>query len=144
MLLRVLVLISILCFSPYAFAEEVKTTEPEQAKSVMKSEDKSPAKDTATMEEIVVTATRTEKEISDAPASVSVVTKEEIKKRDIRSVDEALNTIPGVFNPRHIQGGVMDSLPNAGVTMRGIPRANKTLVLIDGITINDPYSAAHR
>lgn len=67
-----------------------------------------------------------------------------MEKRNLKSVDEALNILPGVFNPRLIPGGMLDSLANGGVTLRGIPRANKTLVLIDGITINDSYSGSQR
>lgn len=52
------------------------------------------------MEEIVVTATRTEKELASAPGSVSVVVKEVIEKRDVKTVDESLNTLSGVFNRR--------------------------------------------
>lgn len=92
-------------------------------------------KETA-LEEIVVTATRTEKEVSEAPASVSVVTKEDIEKRNIRNIDEALNATPGVFNKRdkgHMTTG-------ANILLRGIPGGQRTLILLDGITLNDDWS----
>lgn len=63
---------------------------------------------TVSLEEIVVTATRTEKELVSVPASVSVVTKEEIEKKNVKTVDEALNTLSGVFNRRG--KGLMDTL----------------------------------
>jgi len=88
---------------------------------------------TASLEEIVVTATRTEKELASAPGSVSVVTKDDMEKRNIKTVDEVLNTLPGVFNTR--SKGLMDS--GAGVTLRGIPSQKRTLVLMDGITLNN-------
>ena len=96
------------------------------------------------LEEIVVTATRTEKEVRSAPASVSVVTKRDIEKRGARSVDEALNTLPGAYNSRLFQGGVMDSLPSGALTLRGIPGANRTLFMMDGVILNDPYSGSQR
>lgn len=88
------------------------------------------------LEEIVVTATRTEKELETAPGSVSVVTKDDIKKRNIKSVDEALNTTPGVYNNR--TKGLLDSIPY--VALRGIPGSYRTLVMVDGITLNDAFS----
>ncbi|MEW6215226.1 MAG: TonB-dependent receptor [Nitrospirota bacterium] len=88
------------------------------------------------LEEIVVTATRTEKELEAAPGSVSVVTKEDMEKRNIKAVDEALNTIPGVFNRRG--KGLMDTL--AHISLRGIPKANRTLILLDGIPLHNAYT----
>ncbi|MEW6162507.1 MAG: TonB-dependent receptor [Nitrospirota bacterium] len=90
------------------------------------------------LEEIVVTATRTEKELEAAPGSVSVVTKEDMEKRNIKAVDEALNTTPGVYNQR--TKGLLDSI--AYVALRGIPGYYRTLVMVDGITLNDAFSGA--
>ena len=92
------------------------------------------------LEEIVVTATRTEKEAEDAPGSVSVVTKENMEKRNIKTVDEALNTVSGVFNRRG--KGLMDTM--SSVTLRGIPAQQRTLILMDGIALNDAYSGGVR
>lgn len=89
-------------------------------------------------EEIVVTATRTEKALETAPGSVSVVTKENIEKRNIKTVDEAMNTISGVFSRRG--KGLMDTL--ADVTLRGFSGQNRTLILMDGITLNNAYTGS--
>lgn len=94
----------------------------------------------ASLEEILVTATRTEKEIENAPSSVSVVTKTDIEKRNIKTVDEALSTISGVFDRRG--KGLMDIM--SSVTLRGIPSQDRTLILMDGITLNDSYSGGVR
>ncbi len=93
-------------------------------------------KEETELEEIVVTATRTEKPTTMVPGSVSVVTKEDMDKRDIKTVDEALNTIPGVFNRRG--KGLMDTL--AHISLRGIPKANRTLILLDGISLHNAYT----
>lgn len=95
---------------------------------------------TASLEEIVVTATRTEKELETAPGSVSVITREDIQKRNIKTVDEALNTTAGVFDNRG--KGLMDVM--SSVTLRGIPSQQRTLILMDGITLNDSYSGGVR
>ncbi|MEW6739542.1 MAG: TonB-dependent receptor [Nitrospirota bacterium] len=92
------------------------------------------------LEEIVVTATRTEKELETAPGSISVIIKEDIEKRNIKIVDEALNTTAGVFNKRG--KGAMDLM--SSVTLRGIPAQQRTLILMDGITLNDSYSGGVR
>ena len=52
------------------------------------------------LEEIVVTATRSEKTLSEVPAAVSVVTREDIENRNVQNVDSALNMVPGLFDKR--------------------------------------------
>lgn len=88
----------------------------------------------ASLEEIIVTATRTEKDLESVPGSVSVVTKDDLEKRHVNTVDELLNTVPGVFNLTYPQG--MEPL----VTLRGFPGQARTLVLVDGITMNNAYT----
>jgi len=84
------------------------------------------------LEDIVVTATRTEKDAAEAPGSISVVTKEDIEKRNVQTIVEAVNALPGVYTAR---GSVTDFSPQ--ITLRGIP-GNRSLVLMDGITLNHP------
>ncbi|XPS88552.1 TonB-dependent receptor [Desulfosarcina variabilis str. Montpellier] len=96
------------------------------------------------LDEVVVTATRTEKDAASAPASVSVVTQEDIEKSGVRSVDEAVSHIAGAYGPRGIKGGMMDSLSGGGLTLRGVPRASNTLFMVDGIILNDSYSGSQR
>ncbi|KAF0120669.1 MAG: iron complex outermembrane recepter protein [bacterium] len=88
--------------------------------------------------EMVVTATRGEKEVTKAPGSVSVVTKADMEKRNIQTVDQALNTIPGIFNSRG--KGLMDRM--TVINLRGIPKENRTLILLDGIPLNDAYTGS--
>ena len=85
--------------------------------------------------EIVVTATRTPKRIGNAPASVDVITREDLKEKNIKTVDEALRYVAGTYVKRG--KGLMDILTS--VCLRGFPGQEKTLVLVDGIPINDPY-----
>ncbi|HUL31403.1 MAG TPA: TonB-dependent receptor [Thermodesulfobacteriota bacterium] len=88
-----------------------------------------------TLEPTVVTATRTEKEVGMAPASTSVVTKQDIEMRNTQAVDEALDDLPGVFERRG--KGLMDTL--SSVTIRGIPGQQRTLILLDGLPLNSAY-----
>jgi iron complex outermembrane receptor protein len=90
--------------------------------------------------EVVVTATKTAKDTMDAPATVSVVTAKDIENANIHSVDEALTLLPGVYTNR--PGGHEPSVMGTNVVMRGIPDYSRTLVLVDGQTLNDPYIGA--
>lgn len=79
----------------------------------------------------VVTATKTAEDINEVPATVRVVTKSEIAERGYFTLDELLADLPG-FQFRDIL-----SL-NSYVFQRGIPNQNNlTLVLIDGVQINE-------
>ncbi len=104
------------------------------------SQEKEEAKRVKELPEIVVTATRTEKKVEVAPASVNVVTKEEIEIKNPKTIDEALNNIPGVMVRRG--KGLMDTL--AFITLRGAPEQKRTLMMIDGIVLNNPYNGIVR
>ncbi|OCX22332.1 ligand-gated channel protein [Stutzerimonas xanthomarina] len=71
----------------------------------------------------VVTAAGYEQAIADAPASISVITREELAKKSYRDVTDALKDIPGVV----ITGGASSS----DISIRGMG-AKYTLILVDG------------
>ena len=50
-----------------------------------------------TMETVVVTASGFEQQIKDAPASISVITREDLDKKFYRDVNDALLEVPGVI-----------------------------------------------
>ena len=86
-----------------------------------------------TLEPIVVTATRTQKSLSDVPAAVSVVTSKDIESRNIQRVDEAINALPGCSTR------LGRRLTRLGVIMiRGIQGQVRNLVLLDGEPLNQP------
>lgn len=87
------------------------------------------------LEEIIVTATKTEEKIEDVPASVNVITEREIELKQPKTIDEVINDIPGVYVKRG--KGLMDTLSR--ITLRGFPYQQRTLILIDGIPLNGPY-----
>jgi iron complex outermembrane receptor protein len=84
---------------------------------------------------MIVTATRTEKKVEDAPGSVTLIDQEELKKQNIQTVDEALNSLAGVFAKR--TKGLMDATPS--VSFRGFKGDQYTLILLDGQPLNDAY-----
>ncbi|MCD8554732.1 TonB-dependent receptor [Seleniivibrio sp.] len=95
------------------------------------------AEDSATLEETAVTATRTTTAVEDAPASVSVITGDEIKQHSISTIDDALKYETGVMVGRN--KGIMSATPS--IALRGLNGQDRTLIMIDGIPVNDGYSA---
>src|SRR5690606_1823151 len=65
---------------------------------------------------VVVTATRSAKAANETPVATHVVTAEQMERRNIKTIDEAVSLIPGVFQRRG--KGFMDTL-NA-ITLRGV------------------------
>lgn len=86
------------------------------------------------MDEVVITATRTEIQRSQIPASVTVITAGDIEERHASSVSDLLRDIPGIDVARQGGTGKMTS-----VFIRGA-KSEHTLVLIDGMRVNSPTS----
>jgi len=84
------------------------------------------------MASVVVTATRTEKLVKDIPASIGVVTQEQLQNLPCITTDEYLSSISGINITRHF--GIF--YKTGDVTMRGLNRNVHTLLLIDGIPIS--------
>lgn len=85
--------------------------------------------------EVTVTATRVETPVESAPASVDVVTKKEWEKRNVKTLDDAVNELPGVYV--HRTRIVLDT-PTDAISLRGIPGYRRNLVMVDGIPLNGP------
>jgi vitamin B12 transporter len=86
------------------------------------------------LDTIVITATRTEKELRDIGSSITVITADEIADRQVFTVPELLRTVPGVDV---VQSGGLGR--TTSVFIRGA-NSDQTLVLIDGVEMNDPAS----
>ncbi len=84
--------------------------------------------------EIVVTATRTEISTSQVGSSISVLTAKEIEERQYSFTLDALRALPGVTIA---QNGAFGG--SASVRIRGAA-SEQTLVLVDGVVVNDPSS----
>ncbi|HZJ93056.1 MAG TPA: TonB-dependent receptor [Thiopseudomonas sp.] len=74
----------------------------------------------------VVSASGFEQKITDAPASISVVTREELQKKRISSLADALSDIEGVD-----VGGSAGKTGGLNISIRGM-ESKYTLILIDG------------
>ena len=88
---------------------------------------------------VVISATRSERSLADVPAGVTVITREQIEQIPGQALDDVLRTVPGLDLP------LMSSYnqhPTANfASMRGLGFANgtRTLVLLDGVPLNDPF-----
>jgi len=90
----------------------------------------------AQAEEIVVSATRFDIPLDQSPASVSVITSEDIEQKQIQRVGNALREVPGLSV---VQTGTAGQLTS--VFTRGL-RSEHTQVLLDGVPINQGLQGA--
>lgn len=86
----------------------------------------------AAVEEVVVTATRTEAPLKGTAASVTIITEKEISEKKAKTVLEILRDVPALDV---VQTGGLGG--TTSVFMRGA-NSNHTLVLIDGVQVNSP------
>jgi outer membrane cobalamin receptor len=93
------------------------------------------------LEPIVVTAARLPQRISDIPANVTVLQPKDLRLSAPSRLDDVLRQVPG-FSLLRQSSSVVSSVSLQGVSMRGIGPTNtgRTLVLMDGVPLNDPFS----
>lgn len=88
------------------------------------------------LEEVVVTATRSERALADLPASASVVTGADIAQTPAKSLDDVLRRVPSVDVP--IAASYQTHPTSLNVSIRGLGGI-RALVLLDGVPLNDPF-----
>ena len=89
-------------------------------------------RDTFQLQELVVTATRTPMPRAALPLATSVLTGAELRERGLRTVADALRTLPGVaLAAPGSQGGVTSLFLRGG-------NSGYVKVLVDGVPVNDP------
>lgn len=76
-----------------------------------------------TLEEVVVTASGFEQRVEDAPASITVIDGEDLRRKSYRDLGDAVRDVEGVT----VNGGANES----DISMRGMP-GDYTLILVDG------------
>jgi vitamin B12 transporter len=90
---------------------------------------------TPALETVVISGTRTPEPAAESGSAVTIVTAEELEAKQIRLVSDALRAVPGIAVNRSGPAGTFTQL-----RLRGA-EANHTVVLIDGMKINDPFSS---
>jgi outer membrane receptor protein involved in Fe transport len=88
----------------------------------------------------VVSASRIEQLLKDAPTHVTIITREDIEQSPARTLDDLLRQIPG-FSLFRRSSSLVTHPTAQGVSLRGIGPSgvSRTLVLLDGIPLNDPF-----
>jgi len=102
------------------FAQLITATMPvmaEEASEVKENED-----------QMVVTASSVEQNLKDAPASISVITREDLQRKPVQNLNEVLKDVPGVQLTN-------ESDNRQGVSIRGLG-SSYTLILVDGKRVN--------
>jgi vitamin B12 transporter len=91
----------------------------------------------AISEEIVVTASAVPETVETTPASVTVITRDDIEDRAARDVADVLREVPGITISRTGSAGRATSLFTRG------SNSNHTLVLWNGLEITNPYFSGY-
>lgn len=92
------------------------------------------------VEEVVVTASRSEQKVADLPANVAVLTRADIRQGAALTLDDVLRSVPG-FRLFRRSSSLVGHPTTQGVSLRGVGAsgASRTLVLLDGMPLNDPF-----
>ena len=92
------------------------------------------------LRELIVSATRTETELRDVPVNVTVVSREELRLSAAQTLQDVLLRIPGVTFGRNVPASSAHPSWQA-ISLRGLggTAASRTLVMVDGVPLNDPY-----
>jgi len=86
-----------------------------------------------TMQDMVVTATRTEQPLKDIPGRIEVISRAQLKQLPVETVDDALSYLPGV----HVERTYGMTSQSSTVSLRGMGnQQGRTLVLVDGVPQN--------
>lgn len=91
-------------------------------------------------EEVTVTASRGPTRLEDTASRVVVLSREEITATPALTVDDALRQVPG-FSLFRRSGSRVANPTAQGASLRGVgpSGASRTLVLADGVPLNDPF-----
>ncbi|MEY4705940.1 MAG: hypothetical protein RL042_2145, partial [Nitrospirota bacterium] len=110
--------------SPIPWSASVFAQEPAEAEPILETR------------EVVVSATKTPIPVSHLTSAVEVITGEELERKKIKMVIDALRLAQGVFASSSGGPGT-----EASVRMRGA-QSKHTMVLIDGAIVNSPTTGA--
>lgn len=129
----VLIVSMIIPYATYAQKENSNKSQKNQHPESGKGDTSIPT-DTITMEQVVVTATRTDSKVLDTPVRIHTITANTLSSIQVLTIDDALRYTAGVNVNRSF--GILSS--KATVAMRGLSakEQGRVLVLLDGIPLN--------
>lgn len=85
-----------------------------------------PTDDVHQVDAVVVTGSRTERPLGEAPVATEVISREQIEESGARDLAELLEERPGLYMTRSVAG--------AGPQLQGLP-SDYTLILVDGVRV---------
>ncbi len=88
--------------------------------------------ETKNISQVIVSATRTNRGLKDIPASVTLITKNDIKELPVDATDDILKYNSAMVIDR--KNGIFSK--NSSVTMRGLNSTARTLIMLDGVPLN--------
>ncbi len=91
------------------------------------------------LDEVVVTATRADATLADAPAAVTVVNANSIAEKNVSRLGDALDQVPSLYLRDGALGLSQGTSGTSGMSLRGIDQS-KTLILLDGQPLQDGRS----
>ena len=99
-----------------------------------------PAHAQVTLPDMVISASRSPSPPADIPFSVSVLSGETLRATPTATLDDALRSVPG-FSLFRRSGSFSANPSSQGVSLRGLgpSGASRSLVLLDGVPLNDPF-----
>ena len=89
------------------------------------------------VDEIAITASRSERRVFDTPQSVTVITREQIEASPFENVEDIVRQAAGIYNFRHF--ALHTNGINSPLKMRGVG-PNRVLFLVDGVPQNDNFN----
>ncbi len=108
--------------------------------AALEAQDPVPADSVIPLGELIVSALRAPTSVGEVPVNVTTVTREELRLSAAQTLQDVLQEVPGLNFRFPFQAGVAHPSWQA-VTLRGLggTAASRTLVLVDGVPLNDPY-----
>lgn len=93
-------------------------------------------------DEVIVKTSRAELSVLDMATNVSILDQQDIQQSAAQSVDEVLRQVPG-FSLLRSADSIAASPTTGTVSLRGLggSAASRTLILLDGVPIHNPYSS---
>lgn len=114
------------------------------ASSAQAADNVSASADVTEVDKVTVTATRSEKPVSKAPATVSVISSDEMEDGLVKDIKDLVRDEPGVAvrtaPARFTAAGSSTGRDgNAGFNIRGL-EGNRVLIVVDGVRVPDGFA----
>lgn len=134
-----------LCFSSQAIAtgsEEKSQEDVAYSETTDATDEESSWEGSSTLDTVIVTATRQEENLLDVPATVDVITREEMDNHLVNNISELVRYQPGIDVSRRTSG--TDPFGNlTGFTIRGVG-GNRVKIQVDGTRVIESIQDGNR